>query len=544
MGRVFAIGDINIDFFSHLTLPINFGEEHKTDFYYTLGGNAANFSVGICRLGVEGAIVANIGSDIFTSFLQNEISREGVKNLLMKSSGGNGISNILVQKLGERAILSQKGAVAQLDCKKVARTILPKIRSGDIVYFGAFFHLPKLRKGFANLLRSIKRRKAKVFFDACFDTYGNWGVKSFLPLIDVFFANEIELQHISGKKPETKGINWLFSKGATEVVLKKGKKGASYFSKNISCHMPALDVTAFNSTGAGDFFDAGFTYGYLNNFSPKNCLLAGSFVASKKISSKNYFSPNESSLKKFLGQRNLEEIVEVKNYNALSKKAAKIIAAQLQKNPSSTLCLAAGKTPIGVYKNLVQIYRRGEVDFSGAKFLELDEYIGVLANESFGDFLKKSFIEKVNFKPENVFLFNQVKNPQKESSRLARVARRGIDLLLLGIGENGHIAFNEPGSSFFSKTRIVKIPKGVLKRRGVRLSKNPSHAFTIGMDQISRSKKVILIASTKKKSSALYGAVCKKPYTKVPASILQRHPNSIILGDRAALFRAMKNLKG
>ncbi|VVC00111.1 putative sugar kinase [uncultured archaeon] len=543
--KVFCIGDLNIDLFTHAgtgqqkNTGLVFGEEHSAKkIYYSLGGNAANFAAAISSLGTNTYLASAIGRDIFSSPIMKELGKRGMKPLLKRYDLPNGVSNIFVSESGERAILSSKGCLTELQCRDIENKALPKLREGDIVFFGGYFHMLGMHRGFPELLRRIRTKGAKIFFDACFDTSEKWKVGHFLGLVDCFFLNEVEMRKICGTKNVANAVKKLFSMGARRIVLKKGAKGSEFFSADCHETMAAIGGRAMNATGAGDFFNAGFTFGFLRGFSIINCLLAGNFVASQKIYGEGYACTSRRQLDSFLARRNLASVEVVKDYSAMSRRAAGIIAKQLGEKPDSVLCLAAGKTPTGTYRTLVKMFRRGNADFSRASFIELDEYLGLHdIEDSFGHFLENNLFGKVNFRRKNIFMFSQ--NPINLNAECRRfdslVKNCGIDLLLLGIGENGHIAYNEPGTAFSSRTHIVKLSPKVLGQRGKKfLGPAPRHAITLGLKAILSASKIVLIASGSKKAKALQRAMNWKPGPKVPASVLQLHGNAAIIADNRA----------
>ena len=540
MQRIFAVGDLNVDLFTRTRIasPVSFGEErHAESFSYSLGGNAANFAAACGSLGLKAFLVSAIGSDVFTPFLLRELRRFGVAPLLHKSPDANGVSNIFVRGDGERAILSSKGCLLGIDANMVSRKLLSRIKPGDVVFFGGFFHLPKMRNGFSALLKAIRGRGGRVFFDACFDEYGGWKVKDFMGQVDVFFLNEVELRHITGLRGDA-GVRKLLSMGPGAVVLKKGPGGASFHSIGGRKDSPALNVHAFNATGAGDFFNAGYAFGAARGFSAHNCLVCGNFVAGMKVRGKGYSAPRRKELEAYISKRSLAEVVRVKGYAAMSGAAAKAILRQLRKKPGSVISLAAGKTPAGVYRNLVRACRRGDADFSRAAFIELDEYIGTTnPKDTFAYSLRKDFIGKANFREKNVFMFNpHAKSLSAECRRIEGIVKRkGLDLALLGIGENAHIAFNEPGTPFNSMAHAVKISRGLLRaRKKDFFGEEATHAFTLGLKTIMSARKVILIAGGRKKAAAIARSFSRKPSERSPASVLQRHGNAKVIVDSAA----------
>ncbi|MBI4209992.1 MAG: 6-phosphogluconolactonase [Candidatus Diapherotrites archaeon] len=520
---------------------MRFGEEHAArDFRCAIGGNAANSAMALSGLGIDVSLVSAIGKDAFTPFLRRELSKGGVRQVLSRLDSPNGVSTIFVRAGGERAIISHKGCLLGLDSRMVSRSLLPRISRGDIVLFGGYFHLPGMRKGFTGLLKAIRRKGAIACLDACFDEYGTWKARHFARHIDYFFLNELELSRITRSGKNTRaGVERLLSWGAGNVILKRGRRGAEFHSASGHAYAKACNVRAINATGAGDFFNAGFLYGLLRGFSPENCLLCGNFVAGQKISRQDYFIPRKKTLADFLAKRSLAGIVRVKDYRAVSRAAFDAVAGALREKPSSVLSLAAGKTPVGAYRMLARAFRLGNVDFSKASFLELDEYIsrGGFPRERFAGILAKELIGKVNFRHGNVFLFSgDAAKARAECRQAEHLAwRRGIDLLLLGIGENGHIAFNEPGSPFSSGTRVVRISRSALRSRGGKPSgHHDANAVTLGMRTIMSARKIVLIAAGREKARAIVRAFGKRPGQNVPASILQMHGNATVIVDRAA----------
>ena len=150
-------------------------------------------------------------------------------------------------------------------------------------------------------------------------------------------------------------------------------------------------------------------------------------------------------------------IYRVKNYDAMSRQAANIISAQIILKPDSVLGLATGSTPIGAYRQLIDRYRMGDLDFSGIRSVNLDEYLGLSADDprSYACFMRKNLFDTINIKPENTFIPDGcATDPTEECARYNQLIRAlgGIDLQLLGIGNNGHIGFNEPGDCFAKET--------------------------------------------------------------------------------------------
>jgi glucosamine-6-phosphate deaminase len=194
--------------------------------------------------------------------------------------------------------------------------------------------------------------------------------------------------------------------------------------------------------------------------------------------------------------------------------AVLIIEKLIQKKPNAVLGLATGKTMIPFYKELVSHYKKGKINFSKIKTFNLDEYVG---NNKFHDYMKKNLFSKINIKKENThFPSSKIKTYEKEIRKAG-----GIDLCLLGIGENAHIAFNEPSSPFNSETGKV-------------ITSDKKRAYTMGIKTILNSKKIILLAWGKEKAKAVHDSLKKKISERVPASALRKHKDATFILDKPA----------
>ncbi|MFH1587524.1 MAG: glucosamine-6-phosphate deaminase [Candidatus Diapherotrites archaeon] len=230
-------------------------------------------------------------------------------------------------------------------------------------------------------------------------------------------------------------------------------------------------------------------------------------------------------------------VKKVKNYAELSKEIAQEIIGQLKRKPSSVLALASGNTPRGAYKELAKAYGKRKVSFSRAYFVELDEYIGASdERDTLTHYFEKNLFAKFNFKKKNIMLFNTDRPLRTECARFESfIARKGIDLLLLGIGANAHIGFNEPGASFVSKTRVVKLKRSTIerKRKGMK-GRPPRRAITLGLSTLMKAKRIVLAASGAEKAKAISKTLKGKPNKNIPSSILRNHKNATIIVDEDA----------
>lgn len=230
-------------------------------------------------------------------------------------------------------------------------------------------------------------------------------------------------------------------------------------------------------------------------------------------------------------------IIETKDYMELSRKVANIVSAQVILKPTSVLGLATGSTPIGTYKQLIEWYNKGDIDFSKVNTVNLDEYCGLSTSndQSYRYFMNHNLFNHININTENTHVPNGLASDMEaECKRYDKLITDlgGIDIQLLGIGLNGHIGFNEPDISFEKTTHIVDLDDSTIQANSRffdSIDDVPKKAITMGIKSIMQSKKVILIANGPEKKDivekALYGPV----NPDVPASILQFHPDLTVV---------------
>lgn len=237
------------------------------------------------------------------------------------------------------------------------------------------------------------------------------------------------------------------------------------------------------------------------------------------------------------------KILSAADYDDMSRKAANIISAQVILYPDSVLGLATGSTPLGVYRQLVEWYRKGDIDFSKVRSVNLDEYVGLSQehDQSYHYYMKENFFRHINIKPENTNVPDGlVKDTNAECARYDRLIADlgGIDLQLLGIGHTGHIGFNEPDQDFNKMTHKVELKQKTIDANARFFNSAdevPKYALTMGMKAIMQAKKILLVASGESKAEILYRSLFGPVTPAVPASILQLHPDVTIVADKAAL---------
>ncbi len=234
-------------------------------------------------------------------------------------------------------------------------------------------------------------------------------------------------------------------------------------------------------------------------------------------------------------------IVKAKDYNDLSRKAANIISAQIIMKPACVLGLATGSSPEGTYKQLIEWYEKGDLDFSKVTTVNLDEYRGLPPEheQSYRYFMNKHLFDHVNIDKSRTFVPDGLAEPEEGCKKYEEIIRAtgGIDLQLLGIGINGHIGFNEPDVFFESETHCVDLTENTIEaNRRFFASKDevPKQAYTVGLRTIMHAKRILVIASGENKAEAVYNAIYGRITPEVPASILQLHNDVIIIADEAA----------
>ncbi|WP_137744215.1 glucosamine-6-phosphate deaminase [Robertmurraya siralis] len=234
------------------------------------------------------------------------------------------------------------------------------------------------------------------------------------------------------------------------------------------------------------------------------------------------------------------EIICVNNYDEMSERAAAMIADQIKHVPHSTLGLATGSTPEGLYRSLIQKNRQDKVSFKDVTTFNLDEYIGLSETDtnSYHFFMHSHFFDYIDIQHYNIHIPNGLANDLEQECENYEAKIRNIDIQVLGLGLNGHIGFNEPGTSFLSRTHLVHLTESTRKansRYFKTIEDVPERAITMGINTIMKSKKIILLVSGERKAEAVERLMNGEISEDFPASVLQRHPNVVLIGDKAAL---------
>ncbi|WP_132371852.1 glucosamine-6-phosphate deaminase [Melghiribacillus thermohalophilus] len=244
-------------------------------------------------------------------------------------------------------------------------------------------------------------------------------------------------------------------------------------------------------------------------------------------------------------------LIRSKDYDHLSQIAAKKIIEQVKHNPHAVLGLATGSTPLGTYRLLIEDHQKNETSYYHVQTVNLDEYVGLPSDHpaSFHAFMKKNLFNLIDLKEENIHLPNgNAKDLDHECEKYEKLIEDlgGIDLQLLGIGRNGHIGFNEPGTPFSSKTHVVQLSPSTRRANACFFqspSEVPENAITMGINTIMQSREILLLASGVEKAPVMRQLMEKSISIDLPASVLHRHSNVTVIADEEALSSCGEKLR-
>lgn len=238
----------------------------------------------------------------------------------------------------------------------------------------------------------------------------------------------------------------------------------------------------------------------------------------------------------------------VDDYKMMSAKAAQILVSQIILKPEAVLGLATGSTPEGMYADLIKYEHEGLVDMSHITTFNLDEYYGLDQNnpQSYHTYMRNHLFNHINLDEQHIHIpptrASNVKKTCHDYDEMIQEAG-GIDVQVLGIGQNGHIGFNEPDIKFEARTHLVALDESTIKANSRFFedeSKVPKQAISMGIKNIMQSKKIVLMASGLSKADAIYEMV-KGPITpNLPASVLQLHPDVVVILDKDAASKICK----
>ncbi len=232
----------------------------------------------------------------------------------------------------------------------------------------------------------------------------------------------------------------------------------------------------------------------------------------------------------------------VNTYGEMSSLSAEIIAGVMRKKPNAVLGLATGSTPIGTYEELIRMHKEDGLDFSDVTTFNLDEYVGLPGDhgQSYRYFMNEKFFKHINIDKERTHVPDGMASDFEDSCEEyeeAIVAAGGIDIQLLGIGANGHIAFNEPGSSLGSRTRVKTLDERTIQdnaRFFDNIEDVPRYAVTMGVGTIMDAKELLLLAFEENKAEAIALAIEGPITSQIPATIVQMHRKATVIVDNGA----------
>lgn len=232
-------------------------------------------------------------------------------------------------------------------------------------------------------------------------------------------------------------------------------------------------------------------------------------------------------------------VIIVKNYDEVSKEAFRVMKEVVTTKPNAVLGLATGSSPIGLYENMIQDHKENKTTYAQCQTFNLDEYVGIAQDhdQSYYTFMHENLFKGIDVKEENIHLpfGSTAQDCEAYEKAMEKIC---VDVQVLGIGGNGHIGFNEPGTPFTEETHIVELTQKT-REDNARFfeddaNKVPTHAITMGIATIMKSNKILLVASGASKADAVAAMVNGPISVDCPASVLQNHKDAVIIVDEAA----------
>lgn len=235
------------------------------------------------------------------------------------------------------------------------------------------------------------------------------------------------------------------------------------------------------------------------------------------------------------------KIIVVDDYEQMSDKSAELLGNAVKSDPNATLGLATGSTPLGTYARLVEACACGEISFAAVRTCNLDEYVGLNADNvnSYAHYMRENLFDKIDINIDNTHLPNgAAQDLDAECARYTELLESiPQDIQLLGLGSDGHIGFNEPYSPFDGHTHVVTLAESTVKdnsRLFSHIDEVPRKAITMGIADIMRARKILILASGANKAQAVYDMIKGEINEACPASVLQRHPDVTVVLDKSA----------
>ncbi len=237
------------------------------------------------------------------------------------------------------------------------------------------------------------------------------------------------------------------------------------------------------------------------------------------------------------------------DYSTLSRETASLVGQYIADKPNAVICLASGNTPVQVFHYLVEDVKAGRLNIGACTFVSLDEWVGIDKSNkgSCRNMMDRDFFHPLEIKESSIKFFDgMAKNLRRECNRIDQFisSRGGLDIMLVGIGLNGHIAMNEPGTSFNSYSQLIDLSEETKVAGQKYFSKKTdlSKGLTLGLRHLRESHLPILMANGQKKASIVQKALTLRPSTKIPASVIQKIPNALVLLDDEAARLLTKSI--
>lgn len=236
------------------------------------------------------------------------------------------------------------------------------------------------------------------------------------------------------------------------------------------------------------------------------------------------------------------KVITCKNYEEVSDKAAEIMLEVVKANPSCVLGLATGSSPIGLYQRMIKDYKENGTSYAQVTTFNLDEYVGLPIEhpESYYSFMHRNLFDHIDINEENIHIPSSLGDDLQANCDAYNQAMADytVDIQVLGIGSDGHIGFNEPNTPFDSVTHITELEESTI-RDNARffdndMSKVPTKAITMGIANVMAAKKILMVATGENKADAIYQTIKGEKTITCPATVLQDHPDVVIILDEAA----------
>ncbi|MCF0245304.1 MAG: glucosamine-6-phosphate deaminase [Ileibacterium sp.] len=237
------------------------------------------------------------------------------------------------------------------------------------------------------------------------------------------------------------------------------------------------------------------------------------------------------------------KLIVTENYDEMSKEAFKVMKELLESKPNAVLGLATGSSPVGLYQNMIKDHKENGTSYKDVHTYNLDEYVGIDRNDpqSYYTFMNENLFKDVDINPENTHV--PYGSTDEEAKKYDESIEK-VDLQLLGIGRNGHIGFNEPGTPFDQRTHIVDLTESTIEANkrffDNDITKVPTQAITMGIGTVMDAGKILLVASGEDKADAVKAMVEGEPDINWPATVLQNHPDVVVIADKAAASKLSK----